>query len=133
MEPAPELCELLQAFYTASSHSDADFLARFIAPQPEAVVVGTDAAEWWQGGDEIIHIWSTAWRQRGGLPVEHSRPQAFRSGMVGWVADQAQWRLPDGRVVPFRLTAVFNNNAGAWQLVQAHFSLGVPNQVFADT
>jgi SnoaL-like domain len=90
-------------------------------------VIGTDAAEWWRGGDQIFQIWAAAWRERGGLPVQGSRPQAFRSGDVGWADDQALWRLPDGRTIPFRLTAVFHMDGQEWRLVQGHFSIGVPN------
>jgi hypothetical protein len=128
MEPAPELGELLQEYYAASARSDTTFLQQLVARDPGTLVIGTDDSEWWQGGGEIIDTWTAAWRQRGGLPVQGSQPQAFRSGVVGWVADRALWRLRDGGTVPFRLTAVFHLEAGTWQLVQAHFSLGVPNQ-----
>jgi hypothetical protein len=131
MEPAPELAELLQQYYAASGCGDTAVLGRLVARDPAALVIGTDDSEWWQGGDEIIGIWSAAWHQRGGLPVQGSRPQAFRSGAVGWVADRAVWRMPDGRTVPFRLTAVFCLEAATWRLVQAHFSLGVPNETVA--
>jgi hypothetical protein len=127
MQPAPELCALLELYYEASAQGDATFLDQLIARHPGALVIGTDAAEWWRGGDQIYEIWSAARRERGGLPVEDSQPQAFRSGDVGWLDDQAQWRLPDGRAIPFRLTAVFHREGQEWRMVQAHFSIGVPN------
>jgi hypothetical protein len=64
--------------------------------------------------------------------VDGSRPEAYRAGDVGWAADQATWRLPDGLAIPFRLTAVFHHEGRAWRLVQAHFSLGVPNDLIAE-
>jgi hypothetical protein len=127
MQPAPELCALLGRYYAASAQGDTAFLDQLIARRPGTLVIGTDAAEWWRGGDQIFQIWSAAWRERGGLPVQGSRPQAFRSGEVGWADDQASWQLPDGRTIPFRLTAVFHHGGQEWQLVQAHFSIGVPN------
>jgi hypothetical protein len=128
MEPAPELCDLLQRYYAASAQGDAAFLDQLIARDPAALVVGTDAAEWWRGGEQIVATWSAAWRERGGLPVQGSRPEAYRAGDVGWVADQALWRLPNGRAIPFRLTAVFHREGQAWRMIQAHFSVGVPNE-----
>src|SRR5262245_40762228 len=128
MEPAPELVALLRRYYAASAHGDTHFLDQLIARQPGALVIGTDPDEWWRGGDQIIQTWTAAWQQRGGLPVEESQPEAFRAGEVGWVADQAVWRLPDQRVIPFRLTAVFQRDGQAWRMVQAHFSVGVPNK-----
>ena len=127
MQPAPELCALLERYYESSAQGDTSFLDKLIARHPGALVIGTDAAEWWRGGDQIYETWSAAWSQRGGLPVEGSRPQAFRSGDVGWLDDRAVWRLPDGRTIPFRLTAVFHRDGQEWRLVQAHFSIGVPN------
>jgi SnoaL-like domain len=128
MQPAPELCDLLQRYYTASAQGDTTFLDLLIARHPGTLVIGTDAAEWWRGGEQIVETWTAAWQQRGGLPVHDSRPEAYRAGDVGWVADQATWLLPDGRAIPFRLTAVFQRQDQAWRLVQAHFSVGVPNE-----
>ena len=130
MEPAPELCDLLQRYYAASAQGDTAFLDQLIARHPAALVVGTDAAEWWNGGDQIVATWTAAWRERGGLPVHGSRPQAYRAGDVGWAADQAMWRMPNGQAIPFRLTAVFHHQDQAWRMVQAHFSIGVPNEQF---
>jgi hypothetical protein len=132
MEPAPELVALLQRYYVASAQGDTQFLGQLIASHPGALVIGTDPAEWWHGGDQIVETWTAAWQQRGGLPVEDSRPEAFRAGDVGWVADQAVWRLPDRRAIPFRLTAVFYRDSGVWRMAQAHFSLGVPNERIAE-
>jgi SnoaL-like domain len=133
MEPAPELCDPLQRYYAASTQGDTAFLAQLIARHPGALVVGTDAAEWWSGGEQIVTTWTAAWRERGGLPVHASRPEAYRAGAVGWVADQAMWRLSNGQAVPFRLTAVFHREAQAWRMVQAHFSVGVPNEHLGET
>jgi len=133
MEPAPELCELLQRYYAASAQGDIAFLDQVIARDPAALVVGTDATEWWRGGEQIVATWSAAWRERGGLPVHGSRPEAYRAGDVGWAADQAAWRLPSGQAIPFRLTAVFYREGQAWRLIQAHFSVGVPNERLGET
>lgn len=132
MESAPELVALLQRYYAASAQGDTTLLDLLIARHPGTLVVGTDPDEWWQGGDQIVATWTAAWQERGGLPVEESQPEAFRAGQVGWVADRALWRLPDRRTIPFRLTAVFYRDGGVWRLVQAHFSLGVPNATFAE-
>jgi hypothetical protein len=132
MESAPELVALLQRYYAASAQGDTTLLDLLIARHPGTLVVGTDPDEWWHGGDQIVATWAAAWQERGGLPVEGSQPEAFRAGQVGWVADRALWRLPDRRTIPFRLTAVFYRDGGVWRLVQAHFSLGVPNETFAE-
>lgn len=127
MELAPELIQLLQAYYAASARGDTQFLSQLIARDPGALVIGTDPSEWWSGGDAIVQTWSAAWQTRGGLTVSDSQPQAHRAGSIGWVADRAKFVLPNGKTMPFRLTAVFEFADGKWQMVQAHFSFGVPD------
>ena len=127
MQPAPELLTLLARYYEASGASDADYLAAYMSHDPGALVVGTADEEWWRGGEQIIALWSNAWRSRGGLAVTGSNPQAFREGSVGWLSDQACWVRRDGSEIPFRITAVFHLEAGQWRCIQAHYSLGVPN------
>jgi hypothetical protein len=127
MQAAPELCDLLTRYYAASGQGDAGFLEQYISREPGALVVGTDPGEWWLGGEAVIATWGAAWRRRGGLTVVGSQPTAFREGSVGWIADQARFRLPNGHEHPFRLTAVFHQEGEMWQLVQAHFSFGVPD------
>jgi hypothetical protein len=128
MQPAPELQALIGRYYAASAEGDTAFLGQLIARQAGALVIGADATEWWRGGDLIVETWSAAWRERGGPPVQDSQPQAFRSGDVGWVDDRASWRLPDGQLIPFRLTAAFHWDNTQWRLIQAHFSLGMSNE-----
>ena len=127
MHPSPELRELLLRYYEASGRGDADFLEQLIAREPGALVIGTADEEWWQGGDEIARTWAGAWRTRGGLRVTGGNPEAYELGDLGWAADHAIFRLPNGSERPFRLSAVFKRVEGAWQLVHAHFSFGVPN------
>lgn len=127
MEQAPELQELMLRYYERSAQGDTTLLDQLIDRDAATLVVGTDPDEWWEGGEEIISTWSAAWRERGGLPVSEADPRAYREGSVGWVADHAQFLLPNGNTIPFRLTAVFHQTGDAWTLVQAHFSFGVPN------
>lgn len=127
IDTAPDLIALLHDYYQASARSDTQFLDHLIARGPGTLVIGTDPGEWWAGGDAIVDTWSAAWHSRGGMPVVGSMPTAFREGDLGWIADRAAWRLPDGRELPFRLTAVFHYDLDRWVLVQAHFSVGVPD------
>jgi ketosteroid isomerase-like protein len=127
METAPEIRQLLLDYYAASASGDVAFLEQFISSDPQALVIGTDPGEWWAGGAQIVATWSAAWRSRGGFPVVGADPQCYRAGPVAWAADQAAFKLPDGRQLPFRLTVVLHQEHARWRLVQAHFSFGVPD------
>jgi hypothetical protein len=45
---------------------------------------------------------------------------------------EARFTIRYTTITPFRLTAVFYRDGGEWRMVQAHFSLGVPNETFAE-
>ncbi|MDQ3720968.1 MAG: nuclear transport factor 2 family protein, partial [Actinomycetota bacterium] len=73
-----------------------------------------------------------AWKEQlramgGGMPLVAGEPEAYVEGTVGWVADRPTLQLQEG-AVPTRLTMVFHQERGEWKLVQAHGSLGVPNE-----
>jgi ketosteroid isomerase-like protein len=116
-----QLCE-------ASMRGDIDALKRLFSRQAGTLAIGTDPNEWWPGYDRMLQVWAAQIEALGGsLPIVAGDPQAYQEGTVGWVADQPKMRLPDGEM-PFRMTCVFHQEDGAWKLVQAHGSLGVPNQ-----
>ena len=52
---------------------------------------------------------------------------AFIEGTVGWVGDRATIQLPNGHILPIRVTSVFHQEDGVWKIVQHHVSIGVPN------
>ena len=53
---------------------------------------------------------------------------AFVEGTVGWVSVRLIWTLEDGTEIPTRWTAVFHQEDDEWKMVQAHTSVGVPNE-----
>jgi hypothetical protein len=127
MQPSPELRELMLRYYEASANSDADFLDQLIARVSEGLIIGTDDDEWWPDGESAAAIWTSAWRRRGSSPIVNANPQGYAAGDFGWVVDHPAWQRPGGQARPFRLTAIFQRIDGAWKLVHAHFSFGVPN------
>jgi hypothetical protein len=52
----------------------------------------------------------------------------FVEGSVGWAPGRPTWILKDSREVPSRWTAVFRREDGEWKIVQAHTSIGVPDE-----
>jgi hypothetical protein len=99
---------------------------------PAAVAIGTDPAEWWEGGPEIKAVLREQ-LQSGGPTVKPGKPRIGQAGDVGWFADRPAFVMADGREIPCRLTGVLRRENGEWKLVQSHASLGVPNaQVFGD-
>jgi len=57
--------------------------------------------------------------------------KAFQEGGVGWAAGRGHFEM-GGKRVPVRFTAVLRQEDGEWKAVQAHASIGVPNDRMLD-
>jgi ketosteroid isomerase-like protein len=126
MQQAPEIKDMVMRLYEAFSRGDADLMEQVTSHQPGLVFIGSDPNEWYE---EIAPIRQLLQAQaEAGITVIPGEARAFREGSVGWVADRGKFRLPDGSEVPFRLTAVFHQENGAWKLIQEHASVGVSNE-----
>lgn len=55
--------------------------------------------------------------------------RAYEEGPIGWVADNPTFEPAGAGVrIPGRFTAVARREDGKWKFVQAHTSVGVPNE-----
>ncbi len=127
MDRSPELQDLLLRFYEALAQGDGSFIDKHFSVAPAVRGVGTDPDEWWQG-PRVAGAWKEQLEAMGGrMSLVAGDPEAYIEGTVGWAADQPTLELQGGAVT-VRLTAVFHREEGEWKLVQAHGSLGVPNE-----
>lgn len=126
MEHSTELAALLQRIYDAVSAGDSATLQEQLSVREGLVFIGTDPDEWFDDPDSIRAM--LAAQAGAGVKVQAGPIVAFEEGTVGWVADRGSFLLPDGDKLPFRLTAVFHRENGAWKLVQEHASVAVPNE-----
>ncbi len=67
-----------------------------------------------------------------GVTLRSRSARGFEEGTLGWVVDEPRFGLPDGSAMDCRVTAILRNEAGAWRLVHAHFSVGVPDDQVVD-
>ena len=128
LEPSAEVKASVLAFYDALG-GDNSALDRLVSSADQALVVGTDPAEWLVGHATITSIIKAQMADMGGgFQFEAGNVQAYREGGIGWAADQPKLNMPDGSSVPMRLTGVFHNEDGGWKAVQLHLSIGVGNE-----
>lgn len=128
MEPAPELVQLVQDWFSAASSADTSLIARHVADSESARLVGSDPDEWLRGGDTIATFLRGEVESAGGeVTFTPSETEAFRSGDVGWAATKLTIAMADGRKVTPRWTSVFELNGGVWHFVQTHASIAVAN------
>ena len=129
MQTSAELKDLTLGLYRALTSGDGAFLEQIVSRQEGVLVIGTDPREWWIGHLTITNRLKVQMEELGGaFPIIPGDPRAFSAGTVGWVADRAKFRLPDGSEIATRLSLVFEKEDAAWKIVQWHISVGVANE-----
>ena len=96
----------------------------------DALVIGTDEVEWWQGRSAAMSLIREQVRElhEAGVRYSGSDPQVVEAGDVLWVADRPDVVLPDGTAMPARVTAVVTRDGDAVLIRQMHVSVGAPNE-----
>lgn len=132
MPESTEVRAAMVRFYDRFSAGDVGAFAQGIAEGEDVFVIGTDPGEWQDGRSTWIAGYHEQVTAVPGIRMETGGLRAYAEGTVGWAADRPAFVLPNGFRIPTRLTAVLRQEAGAWQLVNAHFSIGVPNDELVD-
>jgi hypothetical protein len=119
--------ELWSRLYETLETGDASPWADALAD--DALVIGTDEAEWWQGKAAAISVIQkqVAELHQAGVRYSDSDPEVHQVADVYWVADHPNVVLGDETTIPARFTAVATRAGGALLLRQVHVSIGTPN------
>ena len=129
MQESQELRGVIEGMYAAMMEGNADWVAQALSDSDVTLAIGSDPGEWWEGGPTVRRMWAAQLQAGlGGAKLEPRRLRAYEEGDVGWAADEPRMLLPNGHHVSMRITAVFRRENGDWKMVQAHASIGVPNQ-----
>ncbi len=97
--------------------------AVIIGPEPNDQIVGAEAAR------QFFAKW------RGEASEWGERPDGIRAGLaadgrVGWVISNLEWLAKSNggtTAAPLRAVLVYQKGDHAWEIVQAHISVGVPD------
>ena len=129
MQESTELRAWLESMYHAMAKADLDWLKAAVSPGDATVAIGSDPAEWWEGGTVVQEKLAAQFEAGvGGARFEPTRLRAYEEGDVGWVSDEPRVVLPDGTATSIRVTAVLHREHGEWRMVQNHASVGVSNE-----
>lgn len=126
MEASTSIADGVHALYRAFGDGDGDAMAQLATSRPGLVFIGTDPGEWFEDLGQVRALLEA--QAGAGVKVHHGDIKAYEEGTVGWAADQGHFEMPDGSTVPFRVTAVFHREDGAWKLVQEHASVAISNE-----
>jgi ketosteroid isomerase-like protein len=128
MQRSSEIEQLVHIWFAAASSGDGSVVQRHVSSDEAVRLVGSDPAEWLQGGQDVARfLTGEVEGAAGNVRFTPSETEAFEEGTVGWAATKLTITLPDGKCVSPRWTSVFHREGGVWKFVQTHASIGVPN------
>ncbi|MBM4370741.1 MAG: nuclear transport factor 2 family protein [Deltaproteobacteria bacterium] len=121
--------EPVAAAFTGVANDVGAFLAT-VTDREDAFCFGTAAEEKIPTGAAIKQAFGQMIQQAGVTTARNGGVRAgiSASGTVGWVASNLDFSVAaeGGQItVPYRFLGVYLNEAGAWRLVQVHFSIGL--------
>ena len=127
MHESDDVRAAMLRFYERFSGGDPEAFGEMITTGDRALVIGTDPGQWAEGRDTWVAGYRSQIEAIPDLRLEAGDLRASAEGGMGWAADRPRVVLPDGTVLPSRLTAVLGREEGVWRLVHLHLSFGVPD------
>lgn len=115
-------------FYERVSANDADSFDDVVSMGDATLVIGTAPGEFVRERERLLF----GFQLEGYALSAGPQPQGYEEGDLGWVVDEPTLHMPDGSAIQTRLTAIVHRIDGAWKLVHAHFSVGVPDDEVAE-
>jgi ketosteroid isomerase-like protein len=129
VERSAEIEDLVERWFEAATRGDPSLVERHVSSEPGARLVGSDPAEWLQGGPAIATFLRGEVTGGGGqVTFTPSEVEAYAEASVAWAATKLTLRLADGRHISPRWTSVLRREEGVWRFVQTHASIAVPNE-----
>jgi hypothetical protein len=126
MQPSNELRGLMIRYWEAFAGGDVPFVEAHPSIDSGLLGIGTDVAGVVRGCRSTPRVRPAA--QGGRRRRDHSWPHPRLRGGVRRVDRRpAHLTFPGGAAFTARFTAIAHREDGDWKLVQAHTSVGVPN------
>ena len=127
MSDADGVREVVRSFVEAMNRGEGEAAAGMYSDTDDALAIGTDPGEWFEGAASVREVFTQAQGQGDGPTVRIDESTAGAEGDVGWYAGRGTFVLPDGSERPFRSTGVCRREGGEWKILQSHTSFGVAN------
>ncbi len=131
-ERSAEIEQVLRTTFDALARSNIDEIGRHTSRDPCVVAIGSDPSEWVEGYEQYMQLFRESTpNSELGVTAGLDNVRAYQEGDVGWAAGRGYFEM-EGKRVPVRFTAVLHKEDGEWKAVQAHASIGVPNDRMLD-
>lgn len=127
MEQADEIRKAIIEVVRAFAECDSAAWEKLWSKSADAILLGTDPRELWNGFETIVSLQIKQFEERGPLVFEEGETHAYRLGNFGWAvhATSGKWA---GNSIPSRFTGVFRLEGADWKLVHLHKSLAFRNE-----
>jgi hypothetical protein len=129
MQESPAARDALLRFYdafTAAVPGAMESFDRVFTREDDLMIIGTAYHEWVEGRE----TGKTAWGAEG-IGIEAGDPVAWEQDSVAWAADRPSFVMGETRL-PIRILAVLLRENDDWKIVNAHFSVGIPDEAAAE-
>jgi|SRR5580693_5315150 ketosteroid isomerase-like protein len=132
---AAEIMRLHREFVDANGPLDSSYLRRRVTAAPNELVWYNLNGSAYVGRDHIAQLWDTLSAAMDGQAVsaELRDERVEVAGDVAWVTYLSHYRADFGNLGSYnggmRSTEVWRRRDGEWELVHAHFSVHVPDQM----
>lgn len=132
MQRSPEIEQLMRDLVTAIDRGDAASAVGKLSAEPGAVLIGTSPDEYTRTRETMQHLLEDSTPQGSAqIHVGLDEVCGYEEGDVAWADSTGTFRHDD-EAVDVRFTGVFRREQGGWRCVQAHSSIGVPNERMFD-
>ena len=121
---AEEVRAAIGEMIDAQNAGDAERLRPLLSERPDAVHIGTDAAEWWTSKELLDGV---AGDGDGDIQVVADDLHVHVLGDVAWVEGRGRFTNRSGGERPVRITGVLIRERGRWAMAQSHASIAVPD------
>lgn len=122
MDESAEVRDAWVRFCDRLSAGDVDSFDDVVSAEAK-LIIGSAPGEWVDDRPRMKFGFEAE-----GVTLTPKEPRGYAEGSMGWVVDEPDFGFPDGSVMKPRVTAVMREEDGAWKLVHAHFSVGVPDE-----
>jgi hypothetical protein len=132
MERSPDLEAFVGAMGDAMAASDMAALEQMLSRADGSVMIGSDAAEYFRDIDGMLRLTAEALPAQSQITFRMDDVRGYVEGDVGWFDGTGTFERGTDSVA-IRMTGVAHKEDGQWRFVQAHASIGVPNEQMFDS
>ncbi|MEW6154873.1 MAG: nuclear transport factor 2 family protein [Actinomycetota bacterium] len=125
MERSEQVRQLVIEFCVAVNDRDEAAVKDRYSSGPGASLVGTDAHEYFVGGDQVLSALTAQFAEYPDATLEPGDVVAFEAGDAGWFTDRPVLRWGDLEL-PTRLSGTAVREGGRWVMAQTHLSVARP-------